>query len=502
MSRNIQSNYRIGSFAAVNTGKISGCSANLKFKTKHGGAGFVHDNRGEILNCFSGKPPRGQGKLAGFVSRDSGYIKNCGFVANGRAKKVESAANQKQTKSFQDFHLFLGSNLSTEEIYKQLELQTVWKNDSMDSLEPDMKLNHVSVTSATTAIEIDSADKLLEIISAVNDGDAAAASAHYILTDNINMHGKTIDPLGRSEMTAFRGILDGNGKTIANFVINGKGCEYAGFIGVAMGAQVINLELDCILKSHTGKVTGGMVALNHNSLFENCVVCISLNPGICSGGFVGKNGGTIRNCYVCGKISFPIILWPLWLIPLLLLLLLALLLLLKDRSGDVGYVPEIIDPNAAPVFRPDDIPKPEAGTSRISFEVFQEIYVGAETMVGEMGYVNPARATQDVVVRICISDSELTAAGYDLTATGVRTAEELAAAGYVPEEAFTELYRSGRIEIGYGIDNCKLSPLPNGEKLKIGEYEMVIFIDSYDPETFEKSIINANVPIAVHIVAQ
>ena len=123
-------------------------------------------------------------------------------------------------------------------------------------------------------------------------------------------------------------------------------------------------------------------------------------------------------------------------------------------------------------------------------------------MVGEMGYVNPSRATQDVVVRICISDSELVAAGYDLTAIGVRTAEELASAGYVPEEAFTELYRSGRIEIGYGIDNCKLSPLPNGEKLKIGEYEMFIFIDSYDPETFEKSIINANVPIAVHIVAQ
>ena len=297
------------------------------------------------------------------------------------------------------------------------------------------------------------------------------------------------------------GIIDGCGKKISNFVIDGKGCEYAGFIGVADNAQVINLKLDYILKSNTGKVTGGMVAANHNSRFENCVVCINLNPGICTGGFVGQNGGLIRNCYVCGKIAFPLILWPLWLIPGILLLLLLMLFLLKDRNSDV-YVPEIIDPNLVPIVNKDDIPKPEAGTSRISFEVNQEVYIGEKTQVGALGYVNPSRATQDVVIRICISDSKLELAGYDLVSTGVRTVEEKAAEGYKPGEAYTELYRSGRIPIGYGLDNCKLSALPNGQTLKAGDYEMVIFIDSYNPDTFEKSIINANVPITVHIVEQ
>lgn len=500
MDRNRQGNYRIGAFAAVNTGKIYGCSTNIVLKAKNGGSGFVYDNRGEIGHSVSNKTPSGKGKLAGFVCRDTGHIRHCGFISNGKMKEVESEKQQKS--NLLDISLWLDSKLSTEEIYRQLKLETVWKNESTNSLEPDWDRNHTdAVAGDSPLVEISNADDLLAIIDAVNDGDEKAASGHYILTSNINLRGKTLEPLGRSERNAFRGILDGNGKKISNFVIDGKGCEYAGFIGVADTAQVINLKLDYILKSNTGKVTGGMVAANHNSRFENCVVCINLNPGICTGGFVGQNGGLIRNCYVCGKIAFPLILWPLWFIPGILLLALLALFVLKDHNSG-AYVPEIIDPNQVPVINPNDIPKPEAGTSRISFEVNQEIYVSASTQVGAMNYVNPARATQDVVVRICISDSKLELAGYDLISTGVRTVEEKAAEGYKPGEAYTELYRSGRIKIGYGVDNCKLSPLPNGATLKAGDYEMVIFIDSYDPETFEKSIINANVPITVHIVDQ
>ena len=501
MDRNKQSSSRIASFAAVNTGKIYGCSTNVVFKAKHGGAGFVFENRGEIRHSVSNKQPRGKGKMAGFVYRDTGDIRHCGFVAKGRMNEVESGKQTKSTNKLIDMFLWLDANLATEEIYQQLELQSVWKNEKMDSLEPDWKANHTKAVTVAEPVEISSADDLLSVIDAVNDGDEKAASGYYILTENINLHGKKIEPLGRSEMVPFRGILDGNGKTISNFVIDGKGCEYAGFIGVAVDAQVVNLKIDCILKSNTGKTTGGMVAMNRSGRFENCVVCINLNPGLCSGGFVGKNGGLIRNCYVCGKIAIPLILWPLWFVPGALVLCVAAALLLQDPGKDV-YIPEVIDPNQVPVIAPSNISKPEAGTSRISFEVNQELYVSASTQVGTMNYVNPSRATQDVVVRICISDSKLELAGYDLIGTGVRTPAEKAAEGYKPGEAYTELYRSGRIKIGYGVDLCKLSPLPNGQTLKAGDYEMVLFIDSYDPETFEKSIINANVPVTVHIVEQ
>lgn len=36
--------------------------------------------------------------------------------------------------------------------------------------------------------------------------------------------------------------------------------------------------------------------------------------------------------------------------------------------------------------------------------------------------------------------------------------------------------------------------------LPIGDYEMIVAIDAYDPETNEKSVVNAQAPITVHIV--
>lgn len=497
MVRSKQQNFRVGSFAAVNTGLISGCSANISFKAKYGGSGFIYDNRGEISNSVSVKGIRGKGSLSGFVFRNSEAVESCGFLGKVSNRKENDG---KEARTFRDESLRMDSSLSTEKIYLALGLNKLWKNERYDSLEPDMEANHVVPDSIGTPVEIRDGDELLDIIDAINDGDISATVAHYVLMDNINLRGRKIDPIGVSETTPFRGIFDGNGKTISNFVIDGKGREYAGFFGVAKGAHVVNLRVDYILKSTGSKVSGGMVAMCTGGWFENCAVCINVNPGVCSGGFVGKNGSQILNCYVCGKVAFPLVLWPLLAIPAALLILLLILLVRKDSGG--AYVPEIIDPNQVPVINNTNVPALEPGTSRISFEVYQDIYISAVTQVGEMGYVNPARATQDVVVRLCVSDRELVRAGYDLVATGVRTAEELAASGYNPDESYTELYRSGRIQIGFGVDNCKLSPLPNGQTLKVGEYEMLIFIDSYDPVTFEKSIINASAPVTVHIVEQ
>ena len=73
--------------------------------------------------------------------------------------------------------------------------------------------------------------------------------------------------------------------------------------------------------------------------------------------------------------------------------------------------------------------------------------------------------------------------------------------GYDPETSYQELYRSGRIRIGYGIEDIKLSALPDGTALPVGDYEMLVAIDAYDPDTHEKSVVNAQAPITVHVVA-
>lgn len=502
MGQNKYENYRIGSFVAVNTGKIIGCSANTSFKSKNSGSGFVYDNKGEIQHSVSVKLIRGNHNLAGFVFRDNGIIQNSGFLGKVKNNTNQNSKAKGSKLKYIDEHLLIDDSMPVEQIYQQLELDTVWNNKSHTSLEPSFKDNYVEYAAdeQRDVIEISDAQTLLDIIRDINDGDESAAKSHYVLTANINLGGKVIHPIGASEYNAFRGIFDGRGKCISNFRIKAKGLQCAGFFGFVKDAKVLNLKIDCIVDGTDGGTVGAMVGVNSNGHFVNCAVFTNMKPGICSGQFVGKNGGVIINCYVCGKIGFPILLWPFVLAAILLLLLLLIPLGIRIFKDDGGYVPEVIDPNQVPIIEKDNIGKPAEGTSRISFEVNHEVYIGASTGVGQMGYRNPARATQDVVVHIVISDSELVKAGYDLTAIGVRTAEEMAAAEYNASTAYTELYRSGLVQIGYAIDNCKLSALPNGEMLNIGSYEMLLLIDGYDPETHERAIINTNVPITIHVV--
>jgi hypothetical protein len=111
------------------------------------------------------------------------------------------------------------------------------------------------------------------------------------------------------------------------------------------------------------------------------------------------------------------------------------------------------------------------------------------------------RSTEDVVLRILISDAELIAHGF--TYAGMSAAEYAARAaepGYDAANAYQELFRSGLIPIGYNLQMIGLSSLPNGTYLPEGQYVMKAVLDPYDPVTHEKSIVNAEAPINVFIV--
>ena len=103
----------------------------------------------------------------------------------------------------------------------------------------------------------------------------------------------------------------------------------------------------------------------------------------------------------------------------------------------------------------------------------QEVYVHSVTQVGQIDYVNPNRSTQDVVIRVLVSDAELLRV---IGKTGRSAAEQAALEaeeGYDADTSYQELYRSGRIPIGYGIEDILLSALPDGTTLPAGDYEMI-----------------------------
>lgn len=499
-------NGRVASFIAVNKGTVEGCVANVQFRTKSAGAGFVFENQGTIkrsvsLRCIKGKSGKG------FYQRNVGQISDCAYLADESAKTTDKDGNVVYTAGNPE--LYLSSATEPEGIYRRLDLENVWncaEGSENISLEPDINANHTELfPDENGIIPIDTPDDLKRVIGAINSGDRDAAAASYRLTSDLNMRGATISPMGLSESHPFTGAFDGNGKSITDFKINCQGLEFGGFFGYTHNARVANLTLDYILKGNGGVITGGMAGCAVGSMFVNCHVYAGMTPGLCSGGFVGKNSGNIRNCYVCGKWSAPVPVLPFAVGSSVIAagVIIAIVAIMAAKwSGKGEFHPEVIDPNQTPVTDTGKVDPPPPGTSRISLELNQDIYVKSSTMVGQMDYVNPRRSTHDVVLRLCISDAQLIKAGYDPVKVGVRTAEQVAAKDYDPAKSYTELYRSGRLQIGYKLSYCKLSALPNGEFLKVGDYDMAVMIDAYDPQTNEKAIVNAQATTTVHILNQ
>ena len=160
----------------------------------------------------------------------------------------------------------------------------------------------------------------------------------YVLTRNINLKGKLIDPIA-----VFAGDLDGNGFTISNFVISGvyenaafildnsgtikflniadfsytltasgsSSC-FSGFVArnsgtligcSANGRIVANTPTD--ITSNT-MYSGGLVAYNTGTILYSYAIVDGVYSAQClyTGGLIGYNGGDIANCYSVGTISF------------------------------------------------------------------------------------------------------------------------------------------------------------------------------------------------------
>ncbi len=499
------SNSRVGSFVAVNGGVIEGCSANVKLSGCPNSASFVFGNSGVVKNSFSMRVGRGKG-VAGFYKRNTGSVNACGYLADPRTRRIDRSGNV--TVDAGNPECFMPKGIPSNRIYEKLGLQNLWNNKPTKRgfvLEPDRFRNRAVLFDARDrVIPIRTAADLLRIISAINSGDRAAASAKYRLEASINMRGAKLEPIGLSEAIPFSGMFDGNGRTVYNFKIDCTGMEYGGFFGYTKNAKIANLTLDYVLKGKSGIVTGGLVGNAVGGGISNCHVRVGMTVGSCAGGFVGKNTGYIRNCFVCGSVSGPVPVLPIVTSVAAVLLAATVttsVIVVKKLTSDTVFSPEVIDPNQKPAPTDKDQPDPlPAGTSRLSIRLNQDVDVSYETGVGVINYINPSSSSHDVVIRLCISDTELKKAGIDLVAAKVRKQSELDAEGYDPDKAMTTFYQSGRVQIGYQLENCKITKLPNGDKLPVGEYKAVMVIEPYDPQTNEKSIVNAQAELTVRVI--
>jgi hypothetical protein len=97
---------------------------------------------------------------------------------------------------------------------------------------------------------------------------------HIELKADLDLAGIALYPIG--DLGGFVGVFDGNGYVIRNADVNRPGSDYVGLFGyLATEGQIKNLEM------------------------EDVSVVGSNNVG----GLVGRNGGTITNCYLSGSVS-------------------------------------------------------------------------------------------------------------------------------------------------------------------------------------------------------
>ena len=172
---------------------------------------------------------------------------------------------------------------------------------------------------ADTPFQIASAAQLAELAQYVNAGDATFVSAHYVMTDDVNLSAYgNWTPIGTIDQP-FAGVFDGQ-----NYVVTGLKIDrnefYQGLFGYVSGtddahkAQIKNVAVrDAQIRARTevGAVVGryGQFTQGFVEPLENCAMIggtiqgtSSMGQSSCVGGVVGRACGEIQRCYATGDI--------------------------------------------------------------------------------------------------------------------------------------------------------------------------------------------------------
>ena len=172
-----------------------------------------------------------------------------------------------------------------------------------------------------TPFQIASAAQLAELAQYVNAGDATFVSAHYVMTDDVNLSAYgNWTPIG-TEDHPFEGVFDGQSHVVTGLKIDRAGEGYQGLFGYVSGldnehkAQLKNIvvqDAQIRARAEVGAVVGryGQFTKGFVEPLENCAMIGgtiqgttgSLGQSSFVGGIVGRAYGEIQRCYATGSI--------------------------------------------------------------------------------------------------------------------------------------------------------------------------------------------------------
>jgi hypothetical protein len=135
--------------------------------------------------------------------------------------------------------------------------------------------------------------------------DANDWDKHFILMADIDLSaytGTSFNIIG-NDIDKFTGVFDGNSHTISNFAYTSTGAVDIGLFGYVSQCEIKNLGLiDPDVDAGTGDYVGSLVGRNFGTI-SNCYSNGSVAGGSNVGGLVGFNRGTITHCYSEADVS-------------------------------------------------------------------------------------------------------------------------------------------------------------------------------------------------------
>lgn len=178
---------------------------------------------------------------------------------------------------------------------------------------------------ADTPFQIASAAQLAELAQYVNAGDATFVSAHYVLTDDVNLSAYgNWTPIGTINQP-FAGVFDGQNHVVTGLKIDRRQGECQGLFGCVNSrdanrkAQVKNVivkDAQIRTKNKSGAVVGfyggwasQMEPLENCAMvggsIEGCVDRAGYDQAASIGGVVGLSDADVRFCYSTGTVIVP-----------------------------------------------------------------------------------------------------------------------------------------------------------------------------------------------------
>jgi len=127
---------------------------------------------------------------------------------------------------------------------------------------------------------------------------------HFILTEDLDLQGLALTPMGSIWTLPFTGVLDGQGHIIRNAVIDLPGSNYVGLFGwLGDGGHIRDLGAEDV--NITGKhYVGGLVGWNYYGTLTSCYATGHVTGDVFVGGLVGGNwNSTLTACYATGQVT-------------------------------------------------------------------------------------------------------------------------------------------------------------------------------------------------------